>query len=676
MGYAGLTSGLVLLVGLLSPFRAMAQDHGPAFADAEARRLVAGALLRGPEPGDEPVTGVVRSRLRAGFLLPDQWSWRYRTLFRKQTVGVAGFPAHDESGRVLARARGAPAIGDQLIDRRPLGAIGFDPERERPPLLGFLGLSFGTLAPDLPVGGVLGVYDVFDSVFVDPLSARGPATYRYATGRDLVLRGSGVAVLKSVEFRTMEQSGREVVGIIWFDAVSGAPIRSMIRPEGKWELEGGLRGAARRIPVVPGNALGSIDYLTVTYERRDGRVRPAEAHLHGAVSMLWDQVTLPVQVDWAMDFDVMPPEAPEAWLPEPLRGGWSASLEHDRLNPFVRALDRLAGPPPASTVTQTLLLTAVGVRFNQVQGVSIPVEYAAPLGARTTTYAGVRIATSGFQPTGTVRVELDSYPRRYRVEGYSRLRDANWMEPANGLGRSLTALLSGIDAGSYYLASGGSVRVEAGDRPLQGSMSFFAEDHRAVAKTATYSLFEPDTTRLPADLPVDDGAYYGLRTSAHLQLGDDAQKGVLVARVHGQAATGARSFVAVGTATDLVGPLPGPFTGGVRVQAAVANDRAPRQAHYYLGGYKTIRGYPVDAASGPAALILTGEIGTDVPLVRLVVFGEVGWADRLDRLLVDRGLATVGGGLSIADGILRVDIARGISAGGEWRFFIATSGLL
>jgi hypothetical protein len=392
--------------------------------------------------------------------------------------------------------------------------------------------------------------------------------------------------------------------------------------------------------------------------------------------MLWDQVTLPVQVDWDMDWDVGPPPVPEAWLPTPLRGGWSPSPEHDPLNPFVRALDRLAGPSPAPTFAQTALLTAVGVRFNQVQGVSIPVEFAAPVGARTTMSGGVRVATSGFRPTGAVGLELDSYPRRYGVEGYSRLRDANWMEPANGLGRSLTALLSGVDAGSYYLASGGSVRVEAGNRPLQGSVSLFAEDHRAVAKTVTFSVFEPDTTRLSPDLLVDDGAYYGLRTSVHLQLGDDAQRGVLVARLHGQAAAGERSFVSVGTATDLVGPLLGPFTGGLRVQAAVANDQAPRQAHYYLGGYKTIRGYPVNARSGPAALILTGEIGTAVPLVRLVLFGEVGWADRLRRLLDDRGLATIGGGLSIADGILRVDIARGVSARGEWRFFIATSGLL
>ena len=70
--------------------------------------------------------------------------------------------------------------------------------------------------------------------------------------------------------------------------------------------------------------------------------------------------------------------------------------------------------------------------------------------------------------------------------------------------------------------------------------------------------------------------------------------------------------------------LPGPFTAGFRIDAGMANRDAPGQALYYLGGYKTIRGYPANIASGPSTAILTGELGTDTPLARLVVFGEVG----------------------------------------------------
>jgi len=40
---------------------------------------------------------------------------------------------------------------------------------------------------------------------------------------------------------------------------------------------------------------------------------------------------------------------------------------------------------------------------------------------------------------------------------------------------------------------------------------------------------------------------------------------------------------------DLVGPLPGPFTGGLRVRAGLANRRAPGQARYYLDGIGAAR---------------------------------------------------------------------------------------
>jgi hypothetical protein len=218
--------------------------------------------------------------------------------------------------------------------------------------------------------------------------------------------------------------------------------------------------------------------------------------------------------------------------------------------------------------------------------------------------------------------------------------------------------------------------MKYGSRPLSGTVSLFAERQTKAPKVATYSLFEPDTTEAPPlDLDVDQGNYYGVRTRVDLQLGDDSQKGVLLARFYGQAAFGERDFVSIGTTTDLVGPLPGPFSGGLRVQAGVASAHVPDQSLYYLGGYKTIRGYPANIASGPSTFILSGEIGTKVPLIRLIAFGDVGWANELGHLFDNEALTTVGGGISIADGILRFDLAKGLSPGGVWRFQFATSGL-
>jgi hypothetical protein len=671
----------LLLAGpILFPSCGAAQATASTFEDQEARRLLEGAIFRREVLFREgPVRAIVGSRVRTGLLIPNQWNWRSRTLYHKETIGIAEYTLDGErEERILARSRGAPVIGDRLIDRPALwGRFGFDPERGDPALFGLIGLSLASVGPDLPAGVSPSMYSVFDSTFVDPIGPLGPSTYRYRIGRDLDLGGDEPRTLRAVEFRPLEPEAGEIYGIVWFDAESGQPVRTMVRPRGRWTLSAGIRGLVRKIPVIQKDAEGTLEFLTVDYRRReDGLNWPAVARLQGAMYWFWGQGILPVQMEWDLNWDVDVEAASEVEPPEPLRGGWTFSVEHRALNPFIREMDRVVGPPPAPSFRRVLGGSVSSVRFNQVQGVNFRVFYPAPLGARTVLNTEVGIPTSSFRVTGSLGLETDAYPYSWGIEGYSRLKDANWMEVVNGFTSSLTALLTGYDDGNYYLASGAGAWMRYGDRPLSGTFTLFAERQEKAPKVATYSLFPPDTTEAPpADLEVDQGNYYGVRTRLDLQLGDDPQRGVLLARVHGQAALGERNFVSVGTTTDLVGPLPGPFTGGLRVQAGFANHRAPGQALYYLGGYKTIRGYPANAASGPSTLILSGEIGTEIPLIRLIAFGDVGWANEGRQLFDEDPLTSLGGGLSIGDGILRVDVAKGLSPGGVWRFQFATSGL-
>jgi hypothetical protein len=658
----------------------MAQEPVSPYADAEAQRLVEGALLqREVLLRGGMARAVVESRVRTGLLIPNQWNWRSRTLFHKETLGVAEYTvAGGGPATVLAQSRGAPVIGDDLISRLALGGrFGFDPEPGEPALFGLLGLSLASVGPDMPTGASPGVYQVFDSTFVDPLGPQGPHTYRYNTGRDLTPRGDRSRTFRAVEFRPADPEAGEIAGIIWFNASTGQPYRTMIRPRGRWELNAGLRGFIRKVPLLQKNALGAIDFLTLDYaQREDGLSWPVVARLQGTIYSFWDQVVLPVQIEWNLDWDAEPPLRSKAEPPEPLRGGWTFSVEQHALNPFIREMDRMVGSPPAPSLRRVATGAVSTVRFNQVQGVNFRVQYPYPLGARTVLHTEVGVPTSSFHVTGGMGLEMVWFPYRWGIEGYSRLKDANWMEAVNGFSSSLTALLTGYDDGNYYLAQGAGIWVTRGDRPLSGIFTLFAESQRKAPKVATYSLFPGNTTEArPPDLEVDQGNYYGVRTRVDMQLGDDAQKGVLLVRVHGQAAVGEGSFASIGTTTDLVGPLPGPFSGGLRVQTGVASANVPGQALYYLGGYKTIRGYPANIASGASTLILSGEIGTDIPLLRLIAFGDMGWADEVGRLFDEEALTSLGGGISIADGVLRVEVAKGLSPGGVWRFQIVSSGL-
>jgi hemolysin activation/secretion protein len=91
---------------------------------------------------------------------------------------------------------------------------------------------------------------------------------------------------------------------------------------------------------------------------------------------------------------------------------------------------------------------------------------------------------------------------------------------------------------------------------------------------------------------------------------------------------------------------------------------------------KTVRGYAANSASGAAAYSVRAAIATHIPLARIVAFSDVGWAGPHGQLLDEEPLLSVGLGISIFDGVLRLDFAQGLTRNGAFRISIATSGLL
>lgn len=659
-----------LLAACLIPGPAPAQSLPDTFADGRARELVEAVLDAAPP---ETPTGSVRvsGRSRVRFLIPGQWNWRVRALLHRETVAETRFAA-DGTARdsLLLRASVSPVIGPQLRDRTPLwGRIGFDPEVVDPPLLGVFALGLGTVAPDAVAGPEYGFIQLLDTVFADPLGPAGPGVYRYGSSR--VEEGDGY---HRVDFRTRDGAPLQLEGIIWFHATTGAPIRAMMRPRGDWELTTSVRGLVRRLPLIPENASGEIDLLEVEYgPAAGGGYRPTLVRMDGVILTLWGQVLLPLKGEWALDWTV--PEGAPPVLPDPVPPGWTFSQDNRARRPFVRELDQLVGPPPAPGLGELISGTLASVRFNQVQGVNFRATYPIPVGARTVLEPRLEIPTSSFGWTGSLELRRIHHPVSYGVEGYSTLRDVDPQEIVNGALASVGAILTGYDDGNYYLARGARVWLRYGELPASGGLGLFVERHEEAQRRVSYSLFEPDTSLVPLDIPVEVGTYFGIRGQGQLQYGEDPHEGLVVLRLFGQAAAGERGFVTIATTSDLVGPLPGPFTGALRLQAGISGGSVPGQALFYLGGNRTIRGYPAGIASGPSTVIATGEIGTEIPLVRLLAFGEVGWANSASRLFDDDALVTVGGGLSFGDGILRIDVGRGLSAGGVWRLHVGTSGL-
>ena len=136
--------------------------------------------------------------------------------------------------------------------------------------------------------------------------------------------------------------------------------------------------------------------------------------------------------------------------------------------------------------------------------------------------------------------------------------------------------------------------------------------------------------------------------------------------LQGEAGTGtfqyARASVEA-TASRAVGRLATSLTGAIG--HSIGN--VPRQRGWFVGGVRTVRGQIAGTQDGDAFWLARAEVGPKWGGVRPVGFYDIGWAGRREtfgRIQPQRG---AGLGVGLLDGLLRVDIARGLYPFKQWR---------
>jgi hemolysin activation/secretion protein len=123
-------------------------------------------------------------------------------------------------------------------------------------------------------------------------------------------------------------------------------------------------------------------------------------------------------------------------------------------------------------------------------------------------------------------------------------------------------------------------------------------------------------------------------------------------------------FVRARLGLDAVLPLPADARLDLSARGGVASENAPPQRLWILGGPASLRGFAPGVAAGPA--FLSGRIELRRPLsiwrwtgaVDLALFADGGWAGERGGVRWTDALASAGAGLSLLDGVLRVDAAR------------------
>jgi hypothetical protein len=330
----------------------------------------------------------------------------------------------------------------------------------------------------------------------------------------------------------------------------------------------------------------------------------------------------------------------------------------DRDRAIAEALSMAAQAPlfgvlPAPRVQFGLSMT----RFNRVEGFSTGLLVEQQIGGGYAVGALGRIGASDRIPNGELSLERTNGSATIRLSGYSRLVSANdWGNPLS-FGSSLSSLLFGRDEGFYYRTAGADLQWTS-QRGVRLDWRAFAERQRSARQTKSSSL----GSDFIANLKATEGTFAGasvrfLRDFGANPFGLRAFTDLRLEAAHGDSLYG-RAALDVTVSRYLAREL----AAAVTVAGGSSVGGVPVQRRWFLGGTQTVRGQRPDTAqSGNAFWFSRLEVARPIEGARVSLFGDVGWAGDRSRIReVGRPLSGYGVGLSGFDGLVRLDVARGV----------------
>jgi hypothetical protein len=296
-------------------------------------------------------------------------------------------------------------------------------------------------------------------------------------------------------------------------------------------------------------------------------------------------------------------------------------------------------------------------RYNRVEGFSTGLAVEQQLGGGLFLGAQARIGGADLSPNAELTVARTNMTKTRRITGYKRLVSAgDWGNPL-GFGSSVSAFLYGRDEGFYYRATGVEL---VGSRNQSAGFEWraFAERQRTATPEATFSLGATFTPNIVA--ATDNLVGLAVRSIKAFGLNPRGLRAFTDLRL--EAATGDSSYGRGALDLTLSRDLLAGLAAAITVSGGTSAGSVPVQRLWYLGGTHTVRGLKPDTSySGNAFWLGRAELARQLPGVRFSLFGDFGWAgDRTKMSEVGRPLSGAGIGVSGLDGLIRLDVARGI----------------
>ena len=315
------------------------------------------------------------------------------------------------------------------------------------------------------------------------------------------------------------------------------------------------------------------------------------------------------------------------------------------------------------------------IRYNRIEALSVgirgqvrPETFAGPLSVTGT----VRLGVADLEPTVNLDIARETIRRRVSFRLYHELAAIDEAARHLGIGNTLTAATIGRDDGDYYRRSGGTLEWTP---PTAGRRSFrvrgFVEHHRSVPVETDFALFHwgSDSWSFRPNIDADRGWEYGASVELAPKWGSDPDLMQGGFDVLLQAAkTGAAEYARAGLLGHIAFPLPARLRFAVEAGAGTSWGALSVQRLWYVGGPSTLRGYDPRIGTGTSFGRARGELARAFSFGDISLFSDLGWAGDRDRIRWDDALYSAGAGVSILDGLIRLDSAWGLKAPRDFRF--------
>ncbi len=719
-----LVAGLILM----APAQAMAQvGRAPAdsYRDDAARALISRARAARARDiaGLRSYEGLMRERIYVG--LSTRRARRERGLFEQERVARLRWSADGERVVQWIGARQAiPVIGaDTRRDASPTGgtveAAGAEAQSEmkselRDDLLkekDLPGFAFDPAGDKLAFG---------EDWALHPLADTAEAYYRYASGDTLRLGlpdGRSI-VLVEIQVAPRAPDFHLVAGSLWFDQESASLVRATYRPARPFNLLLDQPEDAKDVPGFLQPIEAELSYITVEYSLQELRFWLPRRFAMQGEARVGGLLTIPLTVEWTMrDYEVNQ-DTSSIPITGPLPSGWSreekriegkdgktsqvtiivprtdsllrsSELSEDfgRRSPTAftdQELEQLRGQLEALLPTYHRFrphldygLSRGLVRYNRVEGLSLGAAASVPLASNASARFEARVGTGDRDPNLTAEVRRGPDRSYWKLSGYYHRLEGigDWNNPLS-VTSSATNLLLGTGRDQFYRATGGALEYARSGSRVRASVAGFYEKQDSVSLHTDFAVLgrlRHDT--VATVLAADPAHVQGLRGNLRWFSGLDPEHLILTGELIGEVAVGETSYRRAAAIASASHPLPLGLAGAVEVGAGALWGDELFQRLWMLGGSSTLRGFDGDAARGASFWRGRVELATGAPGARVSLFSDVGWAGPRDAWNLHDPLASVGVGVSLLDGFLRADVARGVRRGSGWGVHFYLDGL-